>query len=195
MFSKLAKFLSPSIRQKQGFTLVELLIVVAIMAILAAIAIPQFGSYRRRGYNASANSDLRNIRTTEEAMYADFQEYGTSHTATATYDNTAATVTGATLYLSTPRTSSTPQSIALSPSVIAYVTGLAGATVNTDYAARTGHTSGDVIYAAEAASSALYRRSAPTTGTIAASEVSATTGITVNTATADSYVSPWTQMQ
>src|SRR5574337_494523 len=67
---------------KKGFTLIELLIVVAIIAILAAIAIPQFSSYRKRGYNASANSDLRNARTAEEAMYADFQDYGVSTTGT-----------------------------------------------------------------------------------------------------------------
>jgi prepilin-type N-terminal cleavage/methylation domain-containing protein len=56
---------------ERGFTLVELLIVVAIIGILAAIAIPQFAAYRVRSYNASAQSDVRNMRTDLEAYYAD----------------------------------------------------------------------------------------------------------------------------
>jgi type IV pilus assembly protein PilA len=67
---------------KKGFTLIELLIVVAIIAILAAIAIPQFSSYRIRGYNSAATADLRNSRTAEEAFFSDWQVYTSSLLAT-----------------------------------------------------------------------------------------------------------------
>lgn len=63
------------IRNRKGFTLIELLIVVAIIGILAAVAIPQFASYRQKGYNSAATSDLKNAKTTFEAYYADNQFY------------------------------------------------------------------------------------------------------------------------
>ncbi len=61
--------------KSRGFTLIELLIVVAIIGILAAVAIPQFAAYRMRGYNAAADSDLKNLKTALEAYYADNQAY------------------------------------------------------------------------------------------------------------------------
>ena len=60
---------------QKGFTLIELLIVVAIIGILAAIAIPQFSSYRAKAYNSASQSDLKNIKTGMEAYMADEQEY------------------------------------------------------------------------------------------------------------------------
>ena len=63
------------LQNSKGFTLIELLVVVAIIGILAAIAIPQFAAYRQRGFDARANSDLRNAATSEEAYFASNQVY------------------------------------------------------------------------------------------------------------------------
>ena len=62
-------------KDQKGFTLVELMIVVAIIGILAAIAIPQFAKYRARAQNTAALSDLRNLRTDMEGYYAEHQQY------------------------------------------------------------------------------------------------------------------------
>jgi len=62
-------------RNRKGFTLIELLIVVAIIGILAAVAIPQFSSYRAKAYNSASQSDLKNLKTGMEAFMADNQQY------------------------------------------------------------------------------------------------------------------------
>ncbi len=60
---------------QKGFTLIELLIVVAIIGILAAIAIPQFSSYRQKAFNSAAQSDLKTMRLSAEAFYTDSYYY------------------------------------------------------------------------------------------------------------------------
>jgi type IV pilus assembly protein PilA len=64
-------------REEEGFTLIELLVVIIIIGILAAIAIPVFLNQRKKGYDAQAKSDLRNLATQEETFLTDNNHYGT----------------------------------------------------------------------------------------------------------------------
>jgi len=65
-------------KSEKGFTLIELMIVIAIIGILAAIAIPQFSAYRSRGYVASMKADCNSVRTAEEAYFVDNNTYTTT---------------------------------------------------------------------------------------------------------------------
>ncbi len=62
--------------RKQGFTLIELMIVVAIIAIIAAIAIPSLLAARISGNEASAISSLRTLSTVSEQYRSRFGTYG-----------------------------------------------------------------------------------------------------------------------
>ncbi len=61
--------------KRSGFTLIELLIVVVIIGILSAIAIPKFASTKEKTFLASMKSDLRNLVTAQEGYLAEQLTY------------------------------------------------------------------------------------------------------------------------
>jgi type IV pilus assembly protein PilA len=65
-------YLKGILKKKEGFTLVELLIVIAIIAILAAIAIPQFTKYKNKAYDSELAADAKNAYTASVAYLTDF---------------------------------------------------------------------------------------------------------------------------
>jgi len=63
---------------EQGFTLLELIIVVAVLGVLVAIALQQFSLYRSRATDAAMRSDLKNAALAMESYYGEFLDYPAS---------------------------------------------------------------------------------------------------------------------
>jgi len=62
-------------KKNKGFTLIELMIVVAIIAILAAIAIPQYKKFQLKAKTSEAKANIDAIKTCEEAFYSEHETY------------------------------------------------------------------------------------------------------------------------
>ncbi len=74
----LLRFAARRHRAYDGFTLIEVMIVVAIVAILAAVALPAYNDYIRRGQIPEAFNSLSDYRTKMEQYYQDNRNYGSA---------------------------------------------------------------------------------------------------------------------
>src|SRR5260370_23757121 len=90
---------------RKAFTLIELLIVVVIIGILAAIAIRKFANTKGKAFQTTMKSDLKNLTIMEESFFADSFKYSTDMTSLqfkqSTGVNAPIITTGAGFWLAT----------------------------------------------------------------------------------------------
>lgn len=150
------KRLLSSRRGAKGFTLIELMVTVALVAILASIAMPSYQAYARRGQLADAFTTLADMRVKMEQWYQDNKYYGTaSNTATCPQLSGYSAFPVSTKFFTI---SCGPGAVNATPlqSFVITATGIGGLTTGYDYTINNAGTKGTSKFANNSSSAACW---------------------------------------
>ncbi len=167
---------------QKGFTLIELMIVVAIIGILASIAIPQFSSFRAKAFNSSAISDLHGVSLAQEGLFTDYQRYGSTQATAATATPTTgkgALLNGAKGFVTAAANQAMPVNVSKNVRIVSN-----SATSANSYNAATTvakHDSGDKAYGQESDQAGVFFAVPKQTATVTAGNAGATISSTSTT--------------
>lgn len=141
MSKQAASFKPGKNARQQGFTLVELMIVVAIIGILAAVAVPSYKDYVRRSQLPEATSAMATLRIKFEQYYQDNRNFGT-----ASCTNGAVALGGASRFTITCELTNTGQGYVLT------ATGASGQAVGHVYTVNQSNAQGTTKFKGETVS-------------------------------------------
>jgi type IV pilus assembly protein PilA len=161
MLQTLKARLAQDRKHDEGFTLIELMVVVMIIAVLLAIAIPTFLGSQNKAKDKSAQSSLRNTVTAAKSIYVDGNDYSKA-------DTTALGGAEPSLsFLAVGSASTKPKEVSINP----------GTSISTTFFAAAKSASGECYYIKDSTSGTLYSKGSGTCdGTTAATETYTDTG-------------------
>ncbi len=172
-------------KNQKGFTLIELMIVIAIIGILAAIAIPQFAAYRLKSYNSASQSDVRNFNTSQASFFADWQFYGGAGSDADPTNQTGPSIVNTHIITGTDASGAVRNlDYGLGRGITLYCDRDATGNAASTFTAAAKHVQGDTPYAVDTESASIFMnpKSLPP-GTLITGVAAATTNV--------DFASPW----